>query len=54
MVRLKNLHRNYSEEKVAQEKAKKLQKKLKKGSPIQTHKGLYESITKLCFYFDKN
>lgn len=52
-MRLKNEKRNYSEEKVVLEKTKRLQKKLSRGSPIETHRSLYESIIKLCFYYDK-
>jgi hypothetical protein len=52
-VHLRNEQRNYSEERVPTEKARRLQRKLHRGSPMESHRGLYESIIKLCFYFDR-
>jgi hypothetical protein len=52
-TRLKNEQRNYSEERIVLGKTKRLQKKLNRGSPIESNRGLYESIIKLCFYYDQ-
>lgn len=40
-VHLRNDQRNYSVERVAAEKSKRLQRKLDRGSPLESHKGLY-------------